>query len=193
MSTAAALVLVTGMALASKNTNEATKSSQVKITQSTAMGVYNLRFAADAPGQVIVRIANAKGNTLLKEKIAYQSSFERPYNLQGLPDGTYRVTVEKDGNVVEETIHHIKGLAAEKVDYDVEVNQIAQGKYELLVKKTGHEAVKVKIADRNGVIFFSGAIDEAGSFSKVFDLSKVVANDVQMEVTMGNKTTVRSL
>lgn len=193
MSTAAALVIVTSMAMASKNTNEATKSSQVKITQSTAMGVYNLRFAADTPGQVTIRIADAKGSTLLKEKIAYESSFERPYNLQGMPDGTYRITVEKDGNVVEETIQHIKGVSSQKLTYNVEVNQISQGKYELLVKKTGHEAVKVKIADKNGVIFFNGAIDESGSFSKVFDLSKVVASDVQMEITMGNKTTVRSL
>ena len=157
------------------------------------MGVYNLRFAADAPGQVTVKIANARGNTLLKEKIAYESSFDRPYNLQGMPDGAYRITVEKDGNIVEETIQHIKGVTGQKLSYDVEVSQLSQGKYELVVKKTGHEAVKVKITDKNGVIFYDGAIDEAGSFSKVFDLSKVVASDVQMEITMGNKTTVRKL
>ncbi|MEQ9098968.1 MAG: hypothetical protein RIF36_09895 [Imperialibacter sp.] len=193
MSTAAMLVMVTSMALASKNTNEATKSSQVKITQSTAMGIYNLRFDADSPGQVTIKIANEKGNTLMKEKIAYTTSFERPYNLQDLPDGTYRMTVERDGKVIEETIQHVKNRSAVRAIYDVDVEEVSSGKYQLVVKKTGHQAVKVKITDKNGVIFFNGAIDEMGSFSKTFDLSNIVASDVKMEVTMGDKTTVRSL
>jgi hypothetical protein len=193
MSTVAMLALVASVAFASKNTNEATKSSQVKVTQSVAMGVYNLRFAADSPGQVTVKITNAKGSVLMKERIAYESSFERPYNLQDMPDGTYRMTVEKDGNVIEETIHHVKNRSSFARNYDVDVEQVSKDKYQLVVKKSGHQAVKVKISDKNGIIFFNEAIDEMGSFSKVFDLSNVVGSDVKMEVTMGDKTVVRNL
>lgn len=193
ITTAAALVVATGMAMASNNTNEATKTSQVKISQTEASGIYNLRYSSEASGQVTVRITDENGNVLLKEKIGCNTSFERPYNLQNLPDGNYTVAIERDGAVIEETIHHVKNLPLKSSNYSVGVNEISNDKYELTVKKAGHQIVKVKIADKNGLIYFNDVIDEKGSFSQVFDLSKVVATNVRMEVTVGNKTTVKTL
>jgi len=193
IATALALVVTTGMAMASKNTNEATKSSQVKIRQVEASGIYNLRYAADAPGNVTVKIMNEKGTTLLKEKINYEASFDRPYNLQSLPEGTYTVAVERDGRIVEEVIHHVKSMPLNNASYDVAVREIATGRYELLVKKGAYSPVSVKISDGTGNIFFNETIDEDGSFSKVFDLSKIVASNLKMEVDLGNKSVVKSL
>lgn len=193
IATAAALVVATSMAMASKNTNEATKTSQVKIKQTEAAGIYNLRFDSETSGQVTVKIASENGNVLVKDKIGYKNSFERPYNLQSLPDGTYKVSVERDGTVIEETIHHVKNLPLKSSNYSVDVAEISNDKFELTVKKTGHQVVKVKIADKNGLIYFNDVIDQQGSFKQVFDLSKVVATDVKMEVTVANNTTVRTL
>lgn len=192
IATAAALVVATGMAMASKNTNEATKSSQIKIKQE-ASGIYNLRFDADKPGQLTVKINNEKGTTLMKEKIAFDASFERPYNFQGLPDGTYKVIIEKEGQVTEEVIQHVQNLPLSNTAYDVDVNQLAGSKYELVVKKAGEEKVKVKISNKNGVIFYDGTFTESGSFSQVFDLSKVDTRDVNIEISMANKTIQKSL
>ncbi len=193
IATAAALVVATGMAMASKNTNEATKSSQIKIRQVEASGIYNLRYSADAPGHVTVKITNEKGNTLLKERINYEASFDRPYNLQGLPEGTYTVVVERDGSILEEVIHHVKSMPLNNAAYSVDVKELATGKYELLVKKGTQNPVSVKITDGTGIVFFDGTIDEAGSFSKVFDLSNVVASNLKMEVSMANRSVVKSL
>lgn len=193
IATAAALVVATGMAMASKNTNKATKASQVKILQTEAAGIYNLRFAAESAGQVTVKITSQQGNVLLKEKIAYKNAFERPYNLQNLPDGTYTISVEKDGTVLEERIHHVKNLPLKKSAYNIDVNEVGDHKYELVVKKEGHQAVKVKISDKNGFIYFNDVIDQQGSFSQVFDLSNVLASGLTMEVSVNNNKTVEVL
>ena len=193
IATAAALVVATSMAMASKNTNEATNSSRVDIRQTEAAGVYNLRYASEAAGQVTVRIYNSKGAVLLKERIAHKNSFERPYNLRDLPDGIYTVAIERDGNVVEETIYHVKNLPLKSSPFFVEVNELTNDKYELTVKKAGRQVVKVKIADHTGSVYFNDIIDQQGSFKQVFDLSKVMASDVRMEVTVGNKTTIKTL
>ncbi len=193
IATAAMLAIVTGMAMASDNTNEASKSSQFKISQNVQMGVYHLRYDAAEPGQAIIKIANEKGNVLMREKIVYEASFVRPYNLKQLPDGIYRISVENEGNIVEEIIQHVKNTPVSTVTYDVNINEVSDNKYQLVVKKIGDEAVGVKIADKNGVIFFDGTIDQMGSFSKVFDLSNIVSDNIKVEVTMGNKTIVRNL
>lgn len=193
IATAAALVVATSMAMASKNTNEATNSSRVDIRQTEAAGVYNLRYASQTAGHVTVRIYNSNGAVLLKERISHKNSFERPYNLRNLPDGIYTVAIERDGSVVEESIYHVKNLPLKSSPFFVDVNEVAHDKYELTVKKTGRQVVKVKIADHSGSVYFNDIIDQQGSFKQVFDLSKVMAGDVRMEVTVGNKTTYKTL
>ncbi len=131
-------------------------------------------------GIVKVIITNAAGETVLTDYINAEGGFLRPYNFTAQPAGTYTVSVlDRNGKASLPVVH---SGAAGQIRPKVQIKPVQDKKFELTLIGGNAEQVSVKIYDDALNLVYTDQIEKQGSFSRVYDLTKIQANNVTFEV-----------
>ena len=86
--------------------SETTKSSKMAIVKS-GDGV-KVFYKPSEIGKVKVTIYNNKNNVVFSEEVKSRLGFVRPYNLNNLPEGEYRVVMQDENETREEIVSTVK-------------------------------------------------------------------------------------
>lgn len=144
--------------------------------------LYRLTYLKEGDCQIKVEVIDQSGTKLLSEQIKRQKSFTKPYNFQSLNFGEYSFKViDSEGEYVT------KIERTDNVYMVANIKKVDEEKAKVIVKGEFMGPVSVNIFDRNDVLVFDDFLDQERGFSKVYDLSKVKANELRVEVVTENK------
>ncbi len=163
--------------------DEARGAATVTIESSSRKAVYNLIYKSAATGMVRVTISNASGRVIMVDEILATGSFLRPYNFIGQPEGAYTLTIADRNGKTEVPLEYKNEVAIARPI--VAVKPVNEAKYELSVTGTV-EPVVVNIYDAASNLVYSDQITLAGSYSRVYNLSKLKAGNITFEVVDQN-------
>lgn len=143
---------------------------------------YQLTYFKQGSCNVTVEVLDSKGSILHTEHIRRTNSFTKPYSFQNLRLGEYSFKVTD-----EEGIYLTKIKRTDDVNMLASIKKIEDEKAKVIVKGDFMAPVSVQIFDKHMVLVFSDYIDHESSFSKVYDLSKVKADELRIEVVSESK------
>jgi uncharacterized protein YfaP (DUF2135 family) len=149
---------------------------KASVSTATKNGVYNLLYRGT--GMVKVTITNAAGDVVMIDQINAEGGFVRPYNFASQPAGTYTLTV-LDGNG-KATLPLVHG--AGQLRPNAHIVPVQDKKFELTLVGSNSELVSVNIYDAAQNLVFTDQIDKQGSFSRVYDLTKIHTSNFTFEV-----------
>jgi hypothetical protein len=183
-----ALAIVAGTAFANDNEGKKIKKAdQIKLISGKEYH-YRLIYPFKDEVEVEVTIKDEKGRTLVKESINNQEGFMRPYNLKGLSEGKYSMTIE-DGEV--SSVKEINLSDQKKMI----VNKMDNGKFQVTASDLNASKLFISVYDEKENLLHQKTIDQASGFTQVFDLSKskAQAHTFELTSTAGNaiRTTVK--
>ena len=144
--------------------------------------LYRLTYLNQGKCNITVEVLDDEGKKLYSEQIQQQKSFTKPYNFSSLDFGEYSFKVR---DMEGEYVTKIK--RSEGVSMVAKIRKIEDGKAQLFVKGEVMEPISVNIFDSNDVLLFDDYIDHERSFSRVYDLSKVKAEELRIEVVAESK------
>jgi hypothetical protein len=174
----AALLTVLGANVWANPADEVKGVVKATVTTATKNGVYNLVYKGI--GAVKVTITNAAGEVVLTDQINTEGGFLRPYNFTFQPAGTYTVTVlDRNGKASLPLVH---GGAAGQFRPNVQIKPVQDRKFELTMVGSNAQAVSVNIYDATLNLVYTDQIEKQGSFSRVYDLTKIQAGIFTFEV-----------
>ncbi len=170
-------------------------SVKANIDPSTGMEVVSsksgflLFYKAETFDDVMVKIYDAQGKRVYQEKIRHIDSFIRPYNLETLGEGEYRVELSnRNGTLVKEVTFQRKKMELRPRVLGVEG---ATGKYVLSVPSNGSSELNIRIFDKNGRLVHSEYEETSGDFARVYDLRQFNGTLVfKISDSMGNQSAV---
>ncbi len=177
----AALLTVLGANVWANPGDEVKGAVKASVTTTTKNGVYQLVYRGT--GAVKVTITNAAGEIVLTDQINAEGGFLRPYNFSLQPAGAYTVTV-LDGNG-KASLPLVHGAAA-SVRPNVQIKPVQDKKFQLTMLGSNSEQVSVNIYDAAANLVFTDNIAKQGSFSRVYDLTKIPAGSFTFEVVSEN-------
>lgn len=144
--------------------------------------LYRLTYLHEGDCHIRVEVIDESGKKLLSERINQNKSFTKPYSFQNLKLGEYSFKViDADGEYVT------KIKRTDNVYMVANIRKIDEEKAKVTVKGKFMGPVSVNIFDRNSVLVFDDYIDQEKGFSKVYDLSKVRADELRIEVVTERK------
>ncbi|MCG8307262.1 MAG: hypothetical protein MI975_07695 [Cytophagales bacterium] len=144
--------------------------------------LYRLTYINKGECQVRVEVIDESGTKLFSERIKQKKSFTKPYSFQNLNLGEYSFKViDSDGEYVT------KIKRTEEVYMVADIKKIEDEKAKITVRGEFMGPVSVNIFNRNDVLIFDDYIDQEKGFEKVYDLSKVNAKDLRIEVVTEKK------
>ncbi len=150
-------------------------------------GVYQLVYRGT--GAVKVTITNAAGEIVLTDQINAEGGFLRPYNFSLQPAGAYTVTV-LDGNG-KASLPLVHG-AAESIRPNVQIKPVQDKKFQLTLMGSSADQVSVNIYDAALNLVYTDQIEKQGSFTRVYDLTKIPTGVFTFEVlSQGNVITTK--
>jgi hypothetical protein len=144
--------------------------------------LYQLTYLNQGECNVVVEVLDKDGHVLHAERIKRKNSFTKPYNFRNLSLGEYSIKITDEA-----------GVYLTKIKRSAEVNMVASiiklddEKAKIIVKGEFMAPVSVNIIDSHNVHVFDDYIDHESSFSKVYDLSKVRADELRIEVVSESK------
>ncbi len=147
---------------------------------------FKLFYKCEGPDNVKVTIYNNDNKAIFKENIRNVDGFIRPYNLDNLPEGDYRVVVE-DGNCEHTNVFH---HYVEKSKSLIGVIQLSESpeKFVLTIgKKLSPEIVGVKIYNAENEMVYERLERVSGDFAKLYNLKE--GDSYRFEITDSNGTT----
>ena len=178
----AALLTVLGANVWANPGDEVKGAVKASVTTATKNGVYNLVYKGT--GMVKVIITNAAGETVLVDQINAEGGFMRPYNFTTQPTGSYTVTVlDRNGKASLPLVH---GNAAELARPKVQISPVQDKKFQLTMVGSHSEQVSVNIYDAAANLVFTDKIEKQGSFTRVYDLTKIPTGNFTFEVVSQN-------
>lgn len=168
-------VLVSAFAIASEpGEGSASKLALVKHNEST----FKLYYQAAEKSNVTVTLTDSRGKEIFKEWFRKTDGFIRPYNLNGLSQGAYTVTVNNGQTTSTEIFYHGSTASLKHAN----VLQLSNNKYLLSIKgKFVSGKINVKIYDGSTLVH-KQQNDVSGDFGQLFRLENI-ANPVTFEVT----------
>ena len=174
----AALLTVLGANVWANPGEEVKGAVKASVSTATKNGVYNLVYRGT--GAVKVTITNAAGEVVLLDQINAEGGFLRPYNFTSQPAGTYTLTVlDRNGKATLPLVH---GQNTNQLRPIAQIKSVQEKKYELTLVGSNSERVSVNIYDAALNLVFTDTIDKQGSFSRVYDLTKLSASTFTFEV-----------
>ncbi len=172
----AALLTVLGANVWANPGDEVKGAVKASVSTATKNGVYNLVYRGN--GLVKVVITNAAGEVVLTDQINAEGGFVRPYNFTSQPTGTYTLTVlDRNGKA---TLPLVYGTA--QLRPTAQIKPVQDKKFELTLLGSNAEGVSVNIYDAAQNLVFTDQISKQGSFSRVYDLTKVHTSAFTFEV-----------
>jgi hypothetical protein len=172
----AALLTVLGANVWANPGDEVKGAVKASVSTATKNGVYNLVYRGT--GLVKVIITNAAGEVVLTDQINADGGFVRPYNFTSQPTGTYTLTVlDRNGKA---TLPLVYGTA--QLRPTAQIKPVQEKKFELTLLGSNADVVSVNIYDAAQNLVFTDQIDKQGSFSRVYDLTKIHTSAFTFEV-----------
>ncbi|QHT69193.1 hypothetical protein GXP67_22385 [Rhodocytophaga rosea] len=169
--------------------NDREKSSDAKaiIRNSGKSAVYQLVYLSEVPGTVNVSIVDAKGNTIMTDRVKnVEEGFMRPYNFSALAEGNYLIEIQDaKGKVMVPFIHKVSKTVQ---PLNVKVKALpTDKKFQVIMIGNQSDVLQVNILDEAKALVYTDYIDATNSFSKVYDLTKVKANNFTFEIRNSNE------
>lgn len=145
--------------------------------------LYKLTYLNEGDCNVQVEVIDESGTKLFSERISKNKSFTKPYSFRNLQLGEYSfIVIDADG----EYITKIK--RTDDVYIAAQIKNIDDEKAKIIVRGKLMSPVYVNIFDSNDVKVYDDFIDRERGFSKVYNLSKVKADELRIEVVAENRT-----
>lgn len=180
-----ALMIISGVAFA----GEAPLLFSADMSVSLKDNVAKVRYRADKAGKVKVTIyCMATAKEVFSEEIKKQSSFVRPYNLDGLPYGEYSIVVEDEN-----------GRAVEKISYTKKTVEVLssviqfkdQQKIAVALFSKAETDVTIRLLNEMGEELFSKQTTINGQSNQAFNL-KNIKGVTQVEVLNSNNEVIQA-
>jgi flagellar hook assembly protein FlgD len=172
----AALLTVLGANVWANPGDEVKGAVKASVSTATKNGVYNLEY--HGTGMVKVTITNAAGEVVFTDQINTEGGFLRPYNFTSQPAGTYTLTVlDRNGRATLPLVHGTAQLRP-----TAQIKPVQEKKFELTLLGSNAEEVSVNIYDAAQNLVFTDQINKQGSFSRVYDLTKIHTSNFTFEV-----------
>lgn len=143
---------------------------------------YRLTYRSKGDCAVRIEVLDKEGSKLLSEQIRQKKSFTKPYSFENLDLGEYTFKVIDSNGIYVSKIKRTSD-----VNMVANINKVDEEKAEVTVRGEFMGPVSVNIFDRNDVLVFDDYIDQEKGFSKVYDLSKVKAEELRIEVVAERK------
>ena len=172
-------VLFCTLVFANGTDDPSSGSSSVVVLNANGSNLFKVYYKANRFGNVKVSIINEKQDVVFSETLRKINGFMRPYNFDGLPDGTYTILVED-----------AFGKRLEKVSYSpyqskvfVHLSKLAGegNKYVLTGRAFNEDEISVRIYDTYHNLVFEEFRKVAGEFGQIYNL-KHVAGAFTIEV-----------
>lgn len=144
--------------------------------------LYQLTYFKKGACNVKVEVLDQNGTLLHSESIKQKKSFTKPYSFQNLIHGEYSFKVIDD-----EGVYVAKIKRSEDVNMVAAIKRMEGAKAKVIVKGDFMSPVSVKILNKRNELVFDDYIDHERSFSKIYDLSKVRADELKIEVVSESK------
>jgi hypothetical protein len=183
--TALLITVMSTMLLA--NDREKASDAKAIIRNSGKNAVYQLVYLSEVPGTVSVSILDAKGNTIMTDRVKnVEEGFMRPYNFSALAEGNYVIEVHDSKGIVKVPFIHKVTKAVQPLQVKVKALPTDK-KYQLIMVGSQEDVLQVNILDGTNTLVYTDYIDANNSFSKVYDLTKVKANNFTFEIRNSNE------
>jgi hypothetical protein len=144
--------------------------------------LYRLTYLNEGSANVKVEILDEKGVVLHSERIFQKNSFTKPYSFANLKDGEFAFKVIDSEGVYVTTIKR-----SDDVNMVASIKKVDDEKAKVVVKGDFMAPVTVNIYDKRNMLVFNDYVDHENSFSRVYDLSKVKADELKIEVVTESK------
>ena len=143
--------------------------------------LYQLTYINHGDKQVKVEVLDQDGKKLMSDLIREEKSFTKPYNFQKLDKGEYSFKItDAEGEYIT------KVRKTNDLYMVAKIRKIDQNRVKIYVNGDFMDPVSVNIFDRNGVLIFDDHIDQEKGFERIYDLSKIEARDLRIEVVNEN-------
>ena len=180
-------VLITLMStslFASNDRGEVKENAQPIVRPTSKKSVYQVVYQSAHKGAVTVNILDANGKVIMVDRIINDSEgFMRPYNFASLAEGNYQIEVKDHTGRVVLPLNHTVAVAPVKV----KIQALDTKKFQLVMVGQSSGGLQVEIKDNNNRIVYSDYIQTSSSFSKVYNLSQLQADNFTFEVKNNNK------
>ncbi len=138
---------------------------------------YQLTYINPGEYSLKVEVLDEEGKILHSEHIIRSRSFTKPYSFQNLDLGEYSFKVTDDDG-----IYLTKIKRSDEINMVASIKKIEHDKAKIIVKGDFMAPVSVNIYDSHNALVFDDYIDKEKSFSRIYDLSKVIAEELRIEV-----------
>ena len=150
--------------------------------------VYQPTYMKKGACDLKVEVVDKEGTVLHTESIKQKKSFTKPYSFKNLSIGEFSFKVTDEDGVYLATIQR-----SDEVNMVASIKKMNDGKAKVIVKGEFMSPVSVKILNKRNELVFDDYIDHERSFSKVYDLSKVKADELKIEVVAESKLLATSV
>jgi len=152
-----------------------------KVAVMNSLEDIKLFYVNEANSQVNVTLYDVKGRKLYSDRIRSKKGFIQPFNFSNLNEGRYVFEVtDEEGTIVQEFDHYKTVPSQIKTSvYRVKDSD----KYRLSVVNESEQPVKISIFDSRLNKVYSESIDNPGSFTKTYDLEKLLENGYTFKVS----------
>ena len=144
-------------------------------------GVFNLIYAQKQEQSVRVKIYNSSRSLIHEDRIKSEGGFKRPYDLSDLTPGVYFFEIQDgDSKITHQVLYSQK-------EPKIGLRKIGDDRIHLTVSDSQDEKLTVQIFDGYDKLIYSDEIVNKGGFSKIYNLSKVGADNVTLQVKHNSK------
>jgi hypothetical protein len=143
---------------------------------------YQLTYVKEGVCNVLVEVLDKKGTVLYTERLKQKNSFTKPYSFQNLEFGEYSFKITD-----EEGVFVTKIKRSDEINMVASIRKLAGEKAKVIVKGEFMGPVSVNIFDKHSELVFDDYIDHESAFSRIYDLSKVKADELRIEVVSESK------
>jgi len=147
---------------------------------------FDLYYASDESSEVSVTIYDAQGRRVSSKTIDKVKNFKRTYDFSKLKPGKYKIVVKNEsGSSNQEITYQIKEAVLKTFVSKLPDNQSL--KVHIGAFDTS-KPVLVKIYNQDYKLIHSDEIENAGSFSRVYDLNNIHSQTVSILIENNGET-----
>ena len=126
-----------------------------------------------------LKITDASGDVVLRNRIAQGQTFAQSYNLEGMPVGIYTVSLTGQGGIL--TSARVENTVAMDQEVFSRVSKVDENSYRLVVSSLDAKDVQVKIYD-GGELIHTETVDNPQGLHKIFTVNRPSVDGVSFKV-----------
>lgn len=146
--------------------------------------------------KVQVRILDAEHHLLLSDAIREKGPFAKKYNLSNLPAGRYTVEIEDNYTIKYQPVEILDSSLVIDADHLTAIYKpfvVANGKLvDLTFLQLEDAKTEIEILDDAGFPVYNETIEDSGSITKRYDVSKLQAGNYVFQVAVKDRVYYRN-